>query len=95
MLFLTDPAEAAVQDPLAWPAATVPQWPLTLLHREGRAPSADQVAAVAAATATGCHDEQLDAWELHAGVRLPGEDQLAPCFLRIGQVPRHITYRPM
>jgi hypothetical protein len=95
MLFLTDPAEVAVQDPLAWPAATVPQWPLTLLDRDGRGPTADQATEVAAATATGCHDEQLDAWELHAGVHLPSEDQLAPCFLRIGPVPQHITYRPM
>ncbi|MEV6923779.1 hypothetical protein AB0M46_04595 [Dactylosporangium sp. NPDC051485] len=57
------------------------------------APAASEAARVAAATATGCHDDELDAWEAAAAVHLPAEDEVVPWFLRVGERPP--TYRSM
>ncbi|MBV1856662.1 hypothetical protein [Catellatospora tritici] len=50
-----------------------PAWPLRLLRQDGAEPATSAVGAVAAATAQGCHDLVVDAWEKQAQVTLPDD----------------------
>ncbi|MEV4515614.1 hypothetical protein AB0K00_42480 [Dactylosporangium sp. NPDC049525] len=80
LLFLRPDAD--VLDSTRWPVAQVPRWPL-------RRPDGS----VVGETVSGCHDDEVDAWESAAGVGLPAEYELVPWFLRIGE--RRPTYRSM
>ena len=92
-LFLTAQAEESLPDLTDWPQSSVPRWPLSLVERAGRTPTAQEADSVAAATTVGCHDDELDAWEGHTGVGLPAETDLLPWFLDPG--PGNPTYRSL
>ncbi|GAB3828582.1 hypothetical protein ACFPIJ_56360 [Dactylosporangium cerinum] len=79
LLFLHPDAD--VRDNTRWPVAQVPRWPLRRVD-----------GTVIGETASGCHDEEADAWEAASGVALGAEYELVPWFLRVGDRPP--TYCP-
>ncbi|MFI9155692.1 hypothetical protein [Streptomyces sp. NPDC053367] len=52
------------------PRTEGPVWPLTLIERYGMQPGPDEVKAVAAATTTGSHQQELDRWRQASGADL-------------------------
>ncbi|MDI1466295.1 hypothetical protein QEZ54_35490 [Catellatospora sp. KI3] len=72
-----DDRELTFQPPLLFTTAggepVRPVWPLRLLRHDGAEPAAASVGAVAAATAQGCHDLVVEAWEQQAHLPLPDD----------------------
>lgn len=53
------------------PRNPAPRWPLTLTARHGLPPTPDEARAVAEATSTGSHEEELERWRALSGADLP------------------------
>ncbi|MEU0389211.1 hypothetical protein [Streptomyces chartreusis] len=59
--------QTAPEDEARYPSTLSPRWPLTLTARHGLPPTPDEARAVAEATATGSHEDELQRWRAASG----------------------------